>query len=213
MQDWWLSLLQQHRVIAVIRISDFTTGLPIARAAARGGIRLIEITWNSDRPAELVKQLQQELPDCIIGAGTLLKLEQLEAAIASGAQFLFSPHVDLSLIDRAVAAKIPIVSGALTPTEIITAWQRGATCVKVFPISAVGGANYLKSLRSPLDKIPLIPTGGVTIENAKTFIEAGAIAVGLSGQLFPQAAIASEDWDAISQRSATLVRLLSQGRI
>jgi 2-dehydro-3-deoxyphosphogluconate aldolase / (4S)-4-hydroxy-2-oxoglutarate aldolase len=134
-------------------------------------------------------------------------------AIASGAQFLFTPHVSPALIEMAIAAQIPIIPGALTPTEIVTAWQAGATCVKVFPIQAMGGAEYLRSLRAPLGDLPLIPTGGVTVENARTFLEAGAIAVGLSGQLFPQAAIEQADWQAITAQVQRLVKAVSSDGI
>jgi 2-dehydro-3-deoxyphosphogluconate aldolase/(4S)-4-hydroxy-2-oxoglutarate aldolase len=103
-----------------------------------------------------------------------------------------------------VEAGIPIVPGALSPTEIVTAWQAGASCIKVFPIEAVGGANYIKSLQGPLGQIPLIPTGGVTLENAKEFIIAGAVAVGLSGELFPKSLVVAEDWEAVAQRANTL---------
>jgi 2-dehydro-3-deoxyphosphogluconate aldolase/(4S)-4-hydroxy-2-oxoglutarate aldolase len=92
----------------------------------------------------------------------------------------------------------------LTPTEIVTAWEAGASCIKVFPIQAVGGASYIKALQGPLGNIPLIPTGGVSLENAQEFLKAGAIAVGLSGELFPKALIATEDWKAIAQRARTL---------
>jgi 2-dehydro-3-deoxyphosphogluconate aldolase/(4S)-4-hydroxy-2-oxoglutarate aldolase len=181
----------------------------MAQAIASGGMPLIEITWNSDRAPELISQLRRELPHCTIGTGTLLNLEQLQQAIEAGAQFLFTPHVNTTLIEAAVEAGVPIVPGALTPTEIVTAWHSGATCVKVFPIEAVGGANYIKSLQGPLGHIPLIPTGGVTLENAKEFIKAGAIAVGLSGDLFPKPLIAAEDWDAIAQRAKTLKQQLA----
>jgi 2-dehydro-3-deoxyphosphogluconate aldolase / (4S)-4-hydroxy-2-oxoglutarate aldolase len=201
----WLSLVQQQRAIAVIRVPQFDLGVHLAQAVAAGGMTLIEITWNSDRPAQLVEHLRQGLPDCTIGAGTLLTVAQTQEAIAAGAQFLFTPHVAPALIERAIAADIPIVPGALTPTEIVTAWQAGATCVKVFPIQAVGGAAYLQSLRAPLGDLPLIPTGGVTVENARTFLEAGAIAVGLSGQLFPRTAIEQADWQAITTQVRRLV--------
>jgi 2-dehydro-3-deoxyphosphogluconate aldolase/(4S)-4-hydroxy-2-oxoglutarate aldolase len=205
----WLTLLQQHRTIAVIRTSRLSLGCQMAQAIASGGMPLIEITWNSDRAPELISQLRRELPHCTIGTGTLLNLEQLQQAIEAGAQFLFTPHVNTTLIEAAVEAGVPIVPGALTPTEIVTAWDSGATCVKVFPIEAVGGANYIKSLQGPLGHIPLIPTGGVTLENAKEFIKAGAIAVGLSGDLFPKPLIAAEDWDAIAQRAKTLKQQLA----
>jgi 2-dehydro-3-deoxyphosphogluconate aldolase / (4S)-4-hydroxy-2-oxoglutarate aldolase len=202
--QFWLTLLQQHRFIAVIRSPWLSLGHKMAQAVALGGLSLIEITWNSERAPELIRQLRTELPHCIIGTGTLLNLEQLEQAIEAGAQFLFTPHVNLHLIAAAVKAGVPIVPGALTPTEIVTAWEAGASCIKVFPIQAVGGASYLKALQGPLGHIPLIPTGGVSLENAQEFLTAGAIAVGLSGELFPKALIATEDWKAIAQRARTL---------
>jgi 2-dehydro-3-deoxyphosphogluconate aldolase / (4S)-4-hydroxy-2-oxoglutarate aldolase len=204
----WLSLVRQQRAIAVIRVPQFDLGVHLAQAVAAGGMALIEITWNSDRPTQLIEHLRTQLPHCTIGAGTLLTAAQMQEAIASGAQFLFTPHVAPTLIERAIAAQIPIVPGALTPTEIVTAWQAGATCVKVFPIQAVGGAAYLQSLRAPLGDLPLIPTGGVTVENARTFLEAGAIAVGLSGQLFPRAAIEQADWQAITAQVRRLVEVV-----
>ncbi|HAA30452.1 MAG TPA: keto-deoxy-phosphogluconate aldolase [Cyanobacteria bacterium UBA8553] len=200
----WLTLLRQHRAIAVIRASGLSQGHQMAQAVAAGGMFLIEITWNSKRAPELISQLRTELPHCTIGTGTLLNLEQLRQAIDAGAQFLFTPHVEPTLIAAAVNAGVPIVPGALSPTEIVTAWHVGASCVKVFPIEAVGGARYIKSLQGPLGQIPLIPTGGVTLENAKEFIAAGAIAVGLSGELFPKALIEAQDWQAIAQRAKTL---------
>ncbi len=200
----WLTLLQQQRAIAVIRASRQSLGVQMAKAVVAGGMSVIEITWNSDRAAELISQLRLELPTCIIGTGTLLTQVQLQQAIEAGAQFLFTPHVDTALITAAVDAGVPIVPGALSPTEIVTAWQAGASCIKVFPIEAVGGANYLKSLQGPLGQIPLIPTGGVTLENAKEFIIAGAVAVGLSGELFPKSLVVAEDWEAIAQRANTL---------
>lgn len=207
--QFWLTLLRQHRAIAVIRSSQVSLGHQMAQAVAVGGMSLIEITWNSDRASELISKLRRELPTCLIGTGTLLNLDQLQQAVDAGAQFLFTPHVDLSLIAAAVEAGVPVIPGALSPTEIVTAWKAGASCVKVFPIEAVGGANYLKCLQGPLGQIPLIPTGGVTLENAKEFIAAGAIAVGLSGDLFPKALIAAGDWEAIAQRAKTIKQLLT----
>lgn len=202
----WLSLLQRTRAIAVIRAPQKELGRQMALAIASGGMRLIEITWNTDCSAELISQLRSELPECTIGTGTLLNLEQLRQAIAAGAQFLFTPHVDASLIQASVDAGVPVVPGALSPTEIVTAWNAGASCVKVFPIGAVGGASYIKSLQGPLGEIPLIPTGGVTLENAKQFLAAGAIAVGLASDLFPKQLVVDEDWEAIAQRAETFMQ-------
>lgn len=200
----WLKLLQQYRAIAIIRSSQRELAYKMAQAVAAGGMGLIEITWNSDRATELIRQLRTELPDCTIGTGTILTVDQLKDAIACGIQFCFTPHVDLQLIRVALEFEIPMVAGALTPTEIISAWQAGASSVKVFPVDALGGATYIKSLQGPLDRIPLIPTGGITLENANQFIKAGAIAVGLSGQLFPKSLIDTEDWDAIARQARIL---------
>lgn len=209
MSSPWLTLLQQHRAIAVIRTSQLSLGLQMAQAVAAGGIPLIEITWNSADAPKLIHRLRQELPHCTIGTGTILNQEQLRQAIDVGVQFLFTPHVDAALIACAVAADVPIVPGALSPTEIVTAWNAGASSVKVFPIQAVGGASYIKALQGPLGQIPLIPTGGVTLENAQEFITAGAIAVGLSGELFPKSLVSTEDWKAIAYRAKTLKEQLT----
>lgn len=206
----WLSLLRQQKVIAVIRASQIELCVQMAKAVAAGGMRLIEITWNSHEPTKLVPLLHSELPHCTIGAGTLLTLPDGEAAINAGAQFLFTPHVSLGLVQIAAQHQIPVIPGALTPSEILTAWQAGATCVKVFPIEAVGGANYIRHLKAPLGQIPLIPTGGVTVENARSFIEAGAIAVGLGSQLFPEQAVQNGEWNQIADRAAELMQKIRQ---
>ena len=202
--DNWLKLVKQERIVAVIRSTELRIGKKMAQAVAAGGIKLIEITANSDRPWELIELLRAELPDCAIGTGTILSLADVRNAIACGAEYIFTPHVELSLMQAAIAAEIPIVPGALTPTEIITAWQAGATAVKVFPIQAVGGANYLQVLQGPIGQIPLIPTGGVTATNAPEFLAAGAVAVGLSSSLFPCAEILQEDWQSIRDRANNL---------
>ncbi len=208
----WLKLLQQERAIAVVRSPDHATGLAMAEAMYAGGLRLIEITWGSREPDRLVRELRDRLPDAVIGAGTIRDLGQFEQARRSGAEFIFAPGTDAAVIQAAVAAQLPVVPGALTPTEILTAWQLGATCVKVFPITAVGEANYLNSLRVPLAGIPLIPTGGVNFDNAGDLIQAGAIAVALAGDLFPAAAIAAGAWDTVRSQAAELVERLAHYR-
>ncbi|WP_416666564.1 bifunctional 4-hydroxy-2-oxoglutarate aldolase/2-dehydro-3-deoxy-phosphogluconate aldolase [Egbenema bharatensis] len=204
----WLSLVQSQRTIAVIRAPELTLGVQMAQAVAAGGIRLIEITWNSDQAAKLVHQLRTELPDCMIGAGTLTSPDQLWEAVAAGATFLFMPHSNPEMIQTAVSQQVPVIPGALTPTEVITAWQLGATAVKVFPVQSVGGVSYIRHLRGPFNQIPLIPTGGITLDNAREFIEAGAIAIGISGQLFPPEAIAAERWIEITERAERLLEVL-----
>lgn len=204
----WLNLLRLHRVIAVIRTDSVVVGLEMAKAAAAGGLRLIEVTWNSDRPAVLVETLRTELPHCIIGCGTLLNQSHINDAILAGAQYGFMPHVDAALIGYGRDRGLPLHPGALTPTEMMTAWKAGASGVKVFPVAALGGSEYIRSLQGPLSHIPLIPTGGVTLHNAKDFIDAGAIAVGLAGDLFPQEAVCQQDWIQITMRSQQLLQKL-----
>jgi 2-dehydro-3-deoxyphosphogluconate aldolase / (4S)-4-hydroxy-2-oxoglutarate aldolase len=206
----WLSLLKKYRAIAVIRAPKRQLGKQMAQATAAGGMGLIEITWNSDQAPELIAELRSELPECLIGTGTLFTVEDVKNAIASGAQFLFSPHTNPAMIQVAKQAEIPMIPGALSPTEIINAWQTGASCVKVFPISAVGGVNYIKSIKGPMGNIPLIPTGGVTLNNAAAFIQAGAMAVGLAGDLFPPALMAEQNWDAIAHKTQTLLQQFSE---
>ncbi len=202
----WRELLTQHRVIAVIRSSDLELGIKMATAIAAGGISLIEITWNSNDPKKLISKLCSELPQCTIGAGTLLTREDLHQAIDCGAEFLFTPHTDIQLIQTAISAGVPLIPGAFSPTEIVKAWQAGGSCVKVFPISTLGGVAYLKNLQGPLGEIPLIPTGGVTLKNAREFIQAGAIAVGLSSELFPPQLLAEQNWKAIADQATILTQ-------
>lgn len=204
----WLSRVRQQRAIAVIRAPQKFLAQEMAKAVAAGGIRLIEITWTTAGAATLISLLRSELPTCTIGTGTLLDVQQTRAAIAAGAQFLFSPHTHPALIEVAVEQEIPIIPGALSPTEIITAWQAGASSVKVFPVQAMGGASYIQSLQGPLKGIPLIPTGGVTVMNAASFIKAGAVGVGLAGDLFPQPALAKQEWSVVAEQAKKLVQAL-----
>lgn len=203
-----MSLLQQHRVIAVIRADRANLAREMALAAAAGGIKLMEITWNTDKAEALIPKLQQELPDCKIGTGTILNAEMADRAIACGCKFLFTPHTDPVLIEMGKNANIPVIPGALTPTEIVTAWQAGASAVKVFPIKLMGGLDYLACLHPVLKDIPLIPTGGVSLANAVHFIEAGAIAVGISSHLFLPEAIEQDDWASIIAKTRLLIESL-----
>lgn len=207
---YWLNLVKQKQVIAVIRANQIATARQMAQAVARAGIKLIEITANTDRAWQLIEELKAEYPEYSIGTGTVLNRVDLANAIACGVDYIFTPHVDLDLIKSAIAADIPIVPGALSPTEIITAWQGGATAVKVFPIQAVGGVSYLDALRGPMGQIPLIPTGGVSMKNARDFLAAGAVAVGLAGCLFPPQMVEEGDWEGIRDRVRDLLDSIHQ---
>jgi 2-dehydro-3-deoxyphosphogluconate aldolase / (4S)-4-hydroxy-2-oxoglutarate aldolase len=203
-----LPVLRQQRAIAVIRAPSAQLGYEMALAVAAGGMRLIEITADSERPWDVIDRLRTALPDCIIGTGTVLSQTDWQNAVSSGVEFIFSPHVDMQLIAQSQVIGLPMIPGALSPTEIVTAWQAGATAVKVFPVQALGGADYIKALHSPLSQIPLIPTGGVTGANARGLIAAGAIAVGLAGSLFPKEAVERRDWAVVTKLAAQLMASL-----
>lgn len=207
----WLQLLRQHKAIAVIRSNDFDLAYQMAQAVAAGGINIIEVTWNSKLPKQLITLLRQELPQCTVGTGTILDLQQLTSAVNAGAEFAFAPHYDPAVLKTCLSTyKIPFVPGVSSPTEAVRAWQQGARAVKVFPIKALGGAEYIKCLQGPLSHIPLIPTGGITIENASKMIQAGAIAVGISSNLFPPEALVNQDWLAITTRTKYLLEKLQE---
>jgi 2-dehydro-3-deoxyphosphogluconate aldolase/(4S)-4-hydroxy-2-oxoglutarate aldolase len=198
----WLAILRQHRAIAILHSPSLSTGVAMAQAAVAGGFRLIEVTWNSDRSAALVAELRSALPeDCFVGVGTILTVAEWQAAIAAGAQFSFLPHTDPDLLHLGETHGIPVVPGALTPTEIYQAWQLGAWGIKVFPCQAVGGPNYVRQLHGPLGHIPLIPTGGVSVETGADYLAAGAIAVGLGSSLFPWVLVQQGAWDKIQARA------------
>jgi 2-dehydro-3-deoxyphosphogluconate aldolase / (4S)-4-hydroxy-2-oxoglutarate aldolase len=205
----WLHKLRQERLVAVIRVSEPELGWQMAKTAAAAGIGLIEITWNSPAAVALIPQLAQALPDCWIGSGTILSLAQLEAALAVGVKFLFMPHTDPQIIQAGANRQIPMIPGAFSPSEIVA----GAAAVKVFPIQTLGGTTYLQHLRGPLGHIPLIPTGGIHLDNAQHFLAAGAVAVGLGGNLFPEDLVRAGDWAAIHTRLENFVRMLRMGQV
>ena len=209
-QQRWLDALRRHRVIAVIRAETVDSGLNMALAAAEGGIHLLEVTWNSYQPVALLQAIQKALPHCTVGVGTILTEEDLDIAIATGAQFCFSPHTSLPMLRHGRTVHIPTVAGAMTPTEILTAWHAGASSVKVFPIKTLGGPTYVECLQGPLGHIPLIPSGGVTPENAPTLITAGAIAVGISSGLFTAEHVNHKNWQAIQRQAQRLVKTITQ---
>ncbi|MGG6263630.1 bifunctional 4-hydroxy-2-oxoglutarate aldolase/2-dehydro-3-deoxy-phosphogluconate aldolase [Leptolyngbya sp. AN03gr2] len=206
--DVWLSAIKEEKAIAILRAPNLEIGTQMAKTAIEGGISLIEVSWNTDCAPKLIEHLRSVFPNSTIGVGTILSVADMKNAIAAGAQFAFMPHTDFDLIAVAKRREIPIIPGALTPTEILTAWNAKSSCVKVFPIQSVGYADYLRALQTPLGHIPMIPTGGVTIDNARSLIQAGAIAVGIGGSLFTKDAIASENWSLIQQQIQTLMNRL-----
>lgn len=183
-----MELIEQNRVIAIVRGMHPDQMAPLARALERGGIRMMEITFNQNAPetfqntVNAIRTLSQNMRDMAIGAGTVMTLEQLHMAADAGARYIISPDVNPALIAETKRLGLTSLPGAMSPTEIVTAWNAGADAVKVFPIGDLG-VGYLKAIRAPLSHIPLIAVGGVNERNCADFLRVGAIGVGVGGQL------------------------------
>jgi 2-dehydro-3-deoxyphosphogluconate aldolase/(4S)-4-hydroxy-2-oxoglutarate aldolase len=176
------ALLADRRIIAVVRHDDRDAAEAIARAAADGGVRAIEITTTVPDAAALVATLRGSLPaGVLVGAGTVLSVEQLDGVLAAGAAFVVAPGLDRAVVWRCVAAQVPIVPGALTPTEVMAARALRLDAVKLFPAQTAGPA-HLRALLSVFTDVAFVPTGGVSRANAADWLGAGAHALGLSGE-------------------------------
>jgi 2-dehydro-3-deoxyphosphogluconate aldolase/(4S)-4-hydroxy-2-oxoglutarate aldolase len=177
-----LDFIKEKKVIAIVRGADGSAILPIADALHEGGIRLLEITLNSPNAFESIKSVKQKYSgDMLIGAGTVLDPESAQAALASGAEFILSPTVNVDTIKLTKRYGGVSIPGAFTPSEILTAFEHGGDIIKVFPASA--GPGYIKNILGPLPQIPLLPTGGVNLGNIAEFMKAGAVGVGLGSAL------------------------------
>lgn len=180
--DPFLKALHEVSIVAVIRAPSADAAVAMSHALVKGGVRGIEVTFSTPGAADAIARVAKELPNALVGAGTVLDVTQLDAACTAGAEFLVSPHFDPELLQEARERGVPYLPGALTPTEIVRAWKAGAACVKLFPGSAVG-PGYVKAIRGPLPDVPLMPTGGVDEKNLGEWLKAGVVAVGLGGAL------------------------------
>ena len=177
--------IRRHRLIAVLRrVEPREALLRLVHELADAGVRLFEITLDAPEGADDLAAVRAHLAgrDCLVGAGTVLRDEQLDAARAAGADFAVAPLLDLGLLRRATEAGLPFIPGAMTPSEAAAAWDAGATFVKLFPASAVG-PSFVREVRGPLPDVQLIPTGGIDASNARAFLDAGAAAVGIGGAI------------------------------
>jgi 2-dehydro-3-deoxyphosphogluconate aldolase / (4S)-4-hydroxy-2-oxoglutarate aldolase len=167
-------------VVAILRAADAGRFLEVGRVLYEAGVRAVEVTLTSAGALEAFARLREELPsDALLGVGTVRSAGDAERAVGAGATYLIAPDFRPEVVSWAVERGVPVVPGALTPTEIAAAWGAGATAVKVFPVSAVGGPAYLKAVRAPLPEVPLVPTGGVGIDDIGAYLAAGAVAVGI----------------------------------
>jgi 2-dehydro-3-deoxyphosphogluconate aldolase/(4S)-4-hydroxy-2-oxoglutarate aldolase len=205
-------VIKQIREIGVIPVVRATTAEEAMRAIdaiREGGISVIEITMTVPNAFSLIELVTGRFgSDALVGAGTVLDVETAKSCIASGAQFIVSPALNFDTIAYCRDQNVTVMPGALTPTEVVQAWNAGADFVKVFPAGAVGGPGYLKALKAPLPHIELVPTGGVSLENAADFIRAGAAALGVGADLVDIKAESS----LITERAKQFVEIVRQTR-
>lgn len=200
-------------VVPVVRASSAEQAAMAAEAVAAGGIPVVEITMTVPGAVEVIRNLVQRAGDKIlIGAGTVLDVQSARSCLQAGAQFLVSPGFDAPTIAFASEAGVVIMAGALTPTEVITAWRAGADFVKIFPCANVGGAKYIKALRGPLPQVPLVPTGGVNLETAADFLKAGCAALGIGGELVLADALSARQPQRITELATKYVEIVQRTR-
>ena len=209
-----LQRIREIGVIPVVRASSEEEAISVVEAIKAGGLPILEITMTVPRAVQLIQTLSARYgSQAIVGAGTVLDPESARACILAGAQFIVSPALNLETIACCRELGVAVIPGALTPTEIVMAWNAGGDLVKVFPAGAMGGASYLKSLKAPLPQIELIPTGGVTLANAAGFIQAGAAALGVGADLVDISAIRSGQPEKITHAARAFVEAVRKARM
>lgn len=195
-------------VMAILRAGSAQRFAEITDVLVDAGVRAVEFTFTTPGVLEAISTYAARKPvDVVLGAGTVTSTDDARRAVDAGATYLVAPTVDLEVIDWAVKHDVPILPGALTPTEIHTAWRAGAYAVKLFPAS-IGGPSYLAAIRGPLPDVPLVPTGGIDVANARAYLDAGAKALGIGSPLQGNVAI-DGDVAALAERARTLVANLA----
>ena len=194
--------IREIGIVPAVRTSSAEDALFAAEVVAKSGIPIVEITMTVPGAIDAILHLVKNLPDVIVGAGTLLDLNTARLCVDAGVHFLTSPGLDLEIVEFAAKENLTMMAGALTPTEVISAWKAGSDFVKVFPCAQVGGDSYIRALRGPLPQVPLIAAGGVNQQTASKFILAGAVALGIGRELVPK--------EALQQRQEGRIRELAR---
>jgi 2-dehydro-3-deoxyphosphogluconate aldolase/(4S)-4-hydroxy-2-oxoglutarate aldolase len=208
-----LGRIKHLAVVPIIRTPDSKSALAAVEAVLEGGIDCVEITMTVAGALKAIESVADRYGDKILlGAGTVLDPETARACLLAGAQFFVTPSLNLRTIELAHRYSRPIFPGALTPTEILTAWEAGADGVKVFPCNALGGAKYIKSLKAPFPHIDLIPTGGVNLETIADFLAAGSSAVGVGSELVDAASVTSNNYQAVTERARKFREIVASVR-
>lgn len=200
-------------IVPVVRAGSPQEARLAVEAVRAGGIPIVELTMTVPGAIGLIAEVTKAMgSEVLVGAGTVLDAETAERCIQAGAQFIVSPGFDLGTVDHARKSGILVMAGALTPTEVITAWKAGSDFVKIFPCGSVGGPKYLKALKAPLPQVPMVPTGGVNLETAADFIRAGADALGIGGELVSASALASGKTGEITQAARRYLEIVREAR-
>ncbi len=203
--------LREQRLIAVIRATDPAQALEAARAVVRGGITMIEITYTVPDTAQVIAALVRD-PSVTVGAGTVLTATQASEAVVAGARFIVAPNLSEEVAKVAVDSDVMYCPGGFTTGEILAARAAGAHVVKVYPVGVVGGPPYIKVIREPLPRVPLLAAGGTSLDNVAKFLEAGCVGIGLGAALADPALAAAGRFDEIASRAAALVRKVADWR-
>jgi 2-dehydro-3-deoxyphosphogluconate aldolase/(4S)-4-hydroxy-2-oxoglutarate aldolase len=204
--------IEQIGIIPAIRLSSAEDALFAVNAVSDSGIPIAEVTMTVPGAAAVISELARTRPDLIVGAGTVVDIETARRCLDAGAKFLSSPGLNIEVVEFALKHDVVVLPGALTPTEIMTAWKAGSDFVKVFPCSVLGGASYIKALRSPFPKIRLIASGGVTQRNTADFILAGSAAVGIGRDLINPEAVQRRQLDWIRELAGRFLQIVSEAR-
>lgn len=205
--------LEHGVLVPVIRAPSADLAIVAVESILEGGISTFEITLTVPGAVKVIETLTRRFGErALIGAGTVLTADDAAACIDAGARFIVSPGFDLATVELVQKRELPIMPGALTPTEVITAWKAGVDMVKIFPCSAMGGAKYLKALKGPLPHVKMLPTGGVNASTAAEYLAAGAAALGIGSELVDAAALAAGKTDVITARSKELVQAVASAR-
>jgi 2-dehydro-3-deoxyphosphogluconate aldolase / (4S)-4-hydroxy-2-oxoglutarate aldolase len=204
--------IQDIGIIPGVRVSTADDARFAAEAACRSGIPIAEITMTVPNALEVIEHLSKTLPDMVVGAGTVLNVETAQRALDAGAKFLTSPGLVTKVVEFGAKKDVVVFPGALTPTEVIAAWEAGADFVKIFPCEQVGGPVYLRTLRVPLPQVPLIASGGVNQLSAFNFILAGACALGISSELMPREAVRRRNEEQIHELARRFIGMVKAAR-
>jgi len=206
------ALIKKVGIIPGIRVSSYDEAHFAAEAVTLGGIPIVEITMTVKGAVDLISHLVQHHPKMIVGAGTVLDIETAQKCLDAGASFLTSTGLDLKVVEFAVKEEITVFPGALTPTEVITAWRAGSDFVKVFPCAQMGGESYIRALKGPLPQVPMIAAGGVNQQTAGNFILSGASAIGVGAELIPVEAIERRQSERIKELAHRFLGFVKEAR-